>query len=43
MIGGMKNVKGENSAMPMVAVKPGRAPTNMPSAFPMKITAITSG
>ena len=35
-MGGNPKVNGISSAQPMVAVKPGRAPTTMPEVIPMK-------
>src|SRR5580765_7841860 len=41
--GGMKNVMGTSSAVAMVAVRPGIAPTNMPKADDARITHRTNG
>src|SRR5438045_8288616 len=43
MIGGMKNVTGTNSALAIVAVKPGTAPTNKPNADDASITRMVFG
>src|SRR5262245_49317921 len=42
-IGAMKNVMGTSSAVAMVAVRPGIAPTKMPKADDAKITHRTNG
>src|SRR3954464_9408340 len=41
--GGMKNVTGTSSAVAMVAVRPGTAPTNRPKTAEAKITHRTYG
>src|SRR5262245_45466636 len=41
--GGMKNVTGTRSAVAMVAVRPGIAPTKMPNADEVRITHRTNG
>src|SRR5687768_10911700 len=41
--GGMKNVIGTSSAVAMVAVRPGRAPTNRPKAEARHMTISTCG
>src|SRR5437667_10747442 len=43
MIGGMKNVTGTSSAVAIVAVSPGTAPTNSPNADDASITITVFG